>query len=518
MHRHDAHFVPRLLQVALDLGAAPPHPMQKALQRRRMIALEREGQIEKLVDRIGRLGAEPRQHAGAPRRRAERFGEKLEGRHEIGAGPCRTQIVERRAEIITLAPACPKRLPKACLAPRMGKVEQRIFIKADERAFEHTGEGQVVRRQQHEIGQRHQVHHGELRAHRHAVHARDRHVTGLQRPHELIDKGRAPAHQHHDIAGLDAPGMRGQPSVIPRLLPRVDPSRDALGQNLREHLRRVGVGAGHFGDVPAALGILVGRHDGGPKLDPPGLAGARRGMADHLAARAHVAAHLFGGENRIHRFQHRLGRAEGIVERDRVPHLARVPGLLLEIAAHFVQCMRVGTLEAEDRLFLVAHNEQRAGCFTRTFAAEKLVRQRRDHTPLLRAGILRFVDQQMVEPAVDLVEHPGRDAWLGEQRAAPLDLIAEIERRAVLFLFVVKREQRGAEADERFRGLGRPRGFHPVQHVQQACLLGQQGVERVRRPISNFLGCQGFFRLVFLGDENLEVSRETLRPARFVRF
>ena len=46
------------------------------------------------------------------------------------------------------------------------------------------------------------------------------------------------------------------------------------------------------------------------------------------------------------------------------------------------------------------------------FAREEFLRQALHDIPLLRAGVLRLVDQDMVDAAVELVEHPGRAALL----------------------------------------------------------------------------------------------------------
>ena len=46
----------------------------------------------------------------------------------------------------------------------------------------------------------------------------------------------------------------------------------------------------------------------------------------------------------------------------------------------------------------------------RPLAGEELLGQRLDDRPLLGVGVLRLVDQDVVDAAVELVEHPGRDA------------------------------------------------------------------------------------------------------------
>ena len=61
-------------------------------------------------------------------------------------------------------------------------------------------------------------------------------------------------------------------------------------------------------------------------------------------------------------------------------------------------------------------------------ACEKLILQRRDQIPLRRAGILAFVDQDVIEAAIELVEHPRRGLRALQQCLRMGDQIVEIER------------------------------------------------------------------------------------------
>ena len=66
VHRQDAHLAPAVLvEVALDLAAARLEPAQEALQRCAFGALVLQRARQQLVDRIGRLVAQPLQQAGA---------------------------------------------------------------------------------------------------------------------------------------------------------------------------------------------------------------------------------------------------------------------------------------------------------------------------------------------------------------------------------------------------------------------------------------------------------------------
>ena len=59
MHGHDADFVARDFHVALHLGIGRAQPRHETLQRGRRLALVGQREFEKLVERVGRLMAEP---------------------------------------------------------------------------------------------------------------------------------------------------------------------------------------------------------------------------------------------------------------------------------------------------------------------------------------------------------------------------------------------------------------------------------------------------------------------------
>ena len=72
------------------------------------------------------------------------------------------------------------------------------------------------------------------------------------------------------------------------------------------------------------------------------------------------------------------------------------------------KAIRIGTLEGVDGLLLVAHRELRAridGALDPGPSAE-FGDQRIDDFPLGGAGILRLVEQDMGQPAIELVKYP----------------------------------------------------------------------------------------------------------------
>src|SRR5258708_19898025 len=75
----------------------------------------------------------------------------------------------------------------------------------------------------------------------------------------------------------------------------------------------------------------------------------------------------------------------------------------------FRELARRGALERKDRLLLVADREDRAGdAVARAFAGSEFGDDMRNDIPLPGAGVLRLVDQHMIDAAVELVMHPTR--------------------------------------------------------------------------------------------------------------
>ena len=233
----------------------------------------------------------------------------------------------------------------------------------------------------------------------------------LQRAHQFVDEGVAPAHQHQDVAGADHGSI-----VRAQLLAAPDQVGDEGGDAARQPLpRRVAGGA-----APAAAPRAPA-----PRLPPappaararPAPPGRRRDGRDapatrrrrqrpSRAARANTAS---------------TASSTGCVERKEMfeRHGSQRPawprGCAGRNASRIVANSRgIGALEAEDRLLLVADRED--ACAAAALApspAKNSSVERRDDLPLLGAGVLRLVDQDVVEAAVELVEHPGRHARAG---------------------------------------------------------------------------------------------------------
>ncbi len=112
-------------------------------------------------------------------------------------------------------------------------------------------------------------------------------------------------------------------------------------------------------------------------------------------------------------------------------------------------------MKAENRLLDVADREYRSDGVVGRVAGKKLTGQRPDYAPLLQARILSLVDQEVVDPAVELVQYPRCIAFLLEQPRRRSDQVVEIENR--------------------------PSGFEPIVPVVESASDSQDGRRCPRR-------------------------------------
>ncbi len=442
MHRHDADLVAVLLHVALDLDVAAAQLIDEALQRRRRLAVIGESDVEELIDRLRRLRPEPDEHALTHPLTlgAEQLREELVRRQQIRAGEPGAQAPMRLGEARIGACLVLERRPQR-MWPLIGEVEQSVVVESEQRALQHDGEREIVLRHQQHVGERDEVLHGELVHQLHAVGAGDRHALALERADHRRGEGVAPADEDQDVARFHLAAFGKK--LLARNKPMLDERGDASAQLINRACAGRAIVPGLEG--LCLLDLLLGQRL--PQLDQPGIALPEGVMFDDRVLDEDEAA-CGGrlGEYRVNGVEHRRGRAEREIERDLMEAEPRRLSPALEGAADFAEPRRVCALERVDRLFLIAHGEQRARPFARTGTGEELLCQALDDRPLRRVRVLRLVDQDMIDAAVDLVQHPGCGARAREQIERLDDQIVIVERGlAALPPLVIAHDRVGEE-------------------------------------------------------------------------
>ncbi len=255
--------------------------------------------------------------------------------------------------------------------------------------------------------------------------------------HDQARQFLALAHQHHHVSGRGAARLAFRFALDQReavIEPVAHLPRDPLS-----HLA-----------IPArepAFGALIGRlaflaiatlaADHAPERDLtgallPNVRFGRRGEPQPFMA--HYANSL------VDEFEDRPGRAEALAQVEVLqgppcPAAALFGQVGGGIAHHVVdprlglgEVFRAGALEPEDRLLVIADYEQRAQLVVAcALAGEELVSQRADDLPLRRVGILRLVNQDVIELPVQLVADPFGEVVAGQELRRLANLVIEID-------------------------------------------------------------------------------------------
>ena len=232
------------------------------------------------------------------------------------------------------------------------------------------------------------------------------------------------------------------------------------------------------------------------------MVGSERLVPDDVLAarRRHAGPGLGVHEQGVDEGQDLRRRAIGDQQRHTVGPLSRRDDVG-DIALGLVkQPARICALEAVDRLLLVADHEQGAvggPLLPKSGPGPELAGQPPDDVPLLGRGVLGLVDQDMVDAAVQLVEHPGGVRPLVDQLARAADQIGEVQRAAAGLGLMVGLGIGAGHGQDLDRGLGDPRRPQVRPDLLESVLLGQQGHADVLARLQRLGRCVVFDRRAF---------------------
>ena len=100
-------------------------------------------------------------------------------------------------------------------------------------------------------------------------------------------------------------------------------------------------------------------------------------------------------------------RAERQVEVDGAPWKAGLTHFCFVKRAVIFEEFRCGSLKTINRLLLITHGKKRRQVISCALAGKEVLGQFCDDLPLLRARVLRFVDKDVTDPEVKLIQDPG---------------------------------------------------------------------------------------------------------------
>ena len=376
----------------------------------------------------------------------------------------------------------------------MREFEQRFLIKPDQRGFQQGRKVQIIIGQQKPGGECQHILHCQFIRQDHAVNAANRDGKLLQFAHKC---GRKPAafacpQQHQDIAGANAPAMGL--SILPALFDTrrkgfmFDHALDALRQ--RRCQGRCSAFRRHclFGGRPIGRRVGLCSLQDRPKLHATGMARAIRVMAQGCIGRDTITRRCIR-KYRIHQGEHGFGGAEGNIQR----HWAEFqPGCFhnaFVMALCVLESLYIGALEGIDGLFLIADGEDAALFIPRTKTGEKFRRKRVHDIPLVRVGILRLIQQDMVKPIIQLKQNPSA-ARIIEQFARARDQIIIIEQAGIFLRRLIAAQHRRTNGEKRHAG-GKHAcgGAFAIQHQLAFALVPHKVIDFIL-PRAKLLGCQ----------------------------
>ena len=428
---HHAHFILRAGEFALHLAAAPFHGIEEGLEAGRLAGVEGGGAIDEGGDGFARGTAEAGEDqlpAGARQTVAafEGVGEEFEGRLVAALENVFEEGGDGKVRGLHGGPQA--------ASARVGDGEELVVVEASKGALEDFGEGEVVFRAEGEADEIEQVLHGERVEQLDAVGAGDGDVLAFQGlKNSIKETGGAAAHEDEEVAGAAG--------ALCLAVPDGGAGVDFAANELRDAGREFRFGAGG-GFLAARRGPRFGGLDFRRRFERPEFDGAC-----FVAAEGRVAHHV-GRVGRVHR-EGRVGNEDICIEDgvDIVEHLFRraerhgeIGEFVVEVGRAGVrleglllgeEVFRVGALEGIDRLLLVADDEERALFVAdRAGAGIDVVGEGLEDLPLGGAGVLRFVEQDVGDAAVELPQHPFSGVLAGEELRGCFDQVVEVEAGA----------------------------------------------------------------------------------------
>ena len=150
-------------------------------------------------------------------------------------------------------------------------------------------------------------------------------------------------------------------------------------------------------------------------------------------------------QNQIDRVNDGLNGTKRNIHRHVVPFFSGSFDLLFEKQAHAFEFFGNRALKAENRLFFIADGKDRPVLRFASRSGEKFVRQSFDDRPLVGAGVLRFVNQNVIDAAVQLEQNPRRGVRRFQQMFRRRDQIVVVHDAAFGFQRRVAVQNRRAD-------------------------------------------------------------------------
>ena len=200
----------------------------------------------------------------------------------------------------------------------------------------------------------------------------------------------------------------------------------------------------------------------------------------------------------VHEAQHFRHRAA----RGFQTHIGEILRAGFEMRAVALEFLRLRALEGEDGLLLVAHREDGAHMLAlAAFAGEHFLGQRLHDLPLFGAGVLRFVDEDVIEAAIQLVENPRRIGAAVEKLERLGDEVVVIEHPAQALLIRIDAAHVAHDHQRRMGKLRRARRAATLGGGVHAIGERDETLHQIGSCIGQRLGGVAFVEFAFLREQ-----------------
>ena len=445
--------------------------------------------VQQLVDRIIGLSPQPRDQLAARLPGTEKHPVQQRLRRLV-IGEAQHLAQSLRGLNYVGIPATAKMVPERHLVGPVAMIEQLLLGPAHDGRHEQIGQTQIVQRLGGEADRRHQVFYREWRTQTQPVHTGNRNTSGMQAGDDQSGKLAPLAHQDHHVAwsGVAAGAFYQREALVH---PALHLCGNAIGHS------PLGFGNPAFRPLAftahiALLLVLIGLcRDRAPQGDKAGPVVTTMPVGRIGQTELSMSDCIYG---RIHEIENRLRRAIGSAKAE-IQQFARGRGLAQSIGTacsirHDLREMMLGNLEVfgtgplkpENRLLVIADDENGSqDILALPRPGEEIFRQGTDDGPLRLIGILCLVDQDMIEPPVELVADPVGDIGPGQQGCSPADLVVEIHQPFAGLRLVPGNCKAAADFQRRSQPVGKFHQLGAHLHGIEGCLqrLSRCGILRI---------------------------------------
>src|SRR5262249_22313196 len=336
-----------------------------------------------------------------------------------------------------------------------------------------------------------------------AVSAGDVDIFIFQGADNRLEQFAALAHQHQDVA------IAQSATFPPDRLAGFDKPPYRAGDSPRQPDPRTGLADLIEWRIPAVdLGAFF-RFDRIPDFDQTGRRVRKRNMwGKSVGVGRDARCNGVTTEYGIDRGQDVGSGAERMLELAKYETAPASSMRALEVTAHFGKFFRRRILERIDRLFLIADREHSPRRGPRAGADSKFGDETAHDLPLLVAGVLRLVDQKMIDAEIEFVMNPG-GVDIAEQPAGLVDQIVVVDKTAAVLLALIAPKDLVDDGEQRGRAIPADHGAKPFQQCTDPRLFGCEpfGQALIFDGLRNDRSPRG---TLVRGTENLEIGLDAV--------